>query len=111
MCLHGCMGCFISTTERSHKLMNKINLPIAELKPALTGLGKIIGKRTTLPVLGIVKVERTKDGWITLTGTDLDSFVTVRLEEPSEGAPVSILVPHEDLSRITKRCSANETLV
>ena len=91
--------------------MNNINLPVAELKPALTGLGKVIGKRTTLPVLGMVKVDRTKDGWITLTGSDLDSFLTVRLEEPSEGVPVSILVPHEDLTRITKRCQKDEAIV
>jgi hypothetical protein len=31
--------------------MSKFALPIAELKPALIGLGKIISKRTTLPVL------------------------------------------------------------
>src|SRR5207247_42738 len=55
--------------------------------------------------------DRTKDGWITITSTDLDSFVTVRLEEPSEGVPVSMLVPHEDLNRITKRCQKDETIV
>jgi DNA polymerase III sliding clamp (beta) subunit (PCNA family) len=91
--------------------MSKINLPIAELKPALVGLGKVISKRTTLPVLGMVKVDRSKDGWITLTGTDLDSFVTVRLEHPVEGEPASILVSHDDLARITKRCAKDETLL
>ena len=60
--------------------MSKINLPIAELKPALAGLGKVISKSSTLPVLKMVKLDRTREGWITLTGTDLDSFVTVRLE-------------------------------
>ena len=53
-----------------------ITLPIAELKPALVGLGKIIRKTPTLPVLGMVKIERTKDGWTLITGTDLDSYVT-----------------------------------
>ena len=90
--------------------MSKIQLPIAELKPALVGLGKVISRRTTLPVLGTIKIDRTKDGWITLTATDLDAFVTVRLEEPSEGEPVSMLVSHDDLSRITKGCSPGETL-
>ena len=90
--------------------MSKINLPIAELKPALAGLSKIINKRCTLPVLGCIKLERTKDGWIVLTGTDLDAFVSVRLEEPSEGEPVSILVSHFDLTRITKGCSPGETI-
>ena len=90
--------------------MNNIKLPVAELKPALIGLGKIIAKRTTLPVLGMIKLERTKDGWITLTGTDLERFVTVRLEQPAEGEPASILVAHEDLNRITKRCQKEETI-
>ncbi|MEA3189289.1 MAG: hypothetical protein QOD99_3119 [Chthoniobacter sp.] len=90
--------------------MSKINLPIAELKPALTGLGKIISKRSILPVLGCIKVDRTKEGWVVLTSTDIDSFITVRLEEPAEGAPVSILVPYDDVTRITKRCQKNETI-
>ena len=38
--------------------MSKINLPIAELKPALAGLGKIIQKRTTLPVLSCIRIDR-----------------------------------------------------
>ena len=56
--------------------MSKITLPISELKSALTGLGKIIAKRTTLPVLNHIKIERTKDGWTALTATDLDHFIT-----------------------------------
>ena len=91
--------------------MSKIILPIAELKPALVGLGKIIQKSSTLPVLRMVRVDRTQEGWITLTGTNLDGFITARLEEPSEGEPASILVSHEDLSRIAKRCGKDESLV
>src|ERR1700744_947312 len=90
--------------------MNSIKLPIAELKPALAGLSKIISKRSSLPVLSCVRIDRTKDGWITLTGTDLDSFVTVRLEEPSTGDAASILVPFEDLVKTTKGCSAGEAI-
>ena len=90
--------------------MSKINLPIAELKPALVGLGKVISKSVSLPVLRTVRLDRTKDGWITLTGTDLDAFVTVRLEEPVAGEPASILVPFEDLVKHTKGCSAGEAI-
>jgi len=72
--------------------MNKIALPIPELKPALIGLGKIIAKRMTLPVLNHIKIERTKDGWTALTTTDLAVFGTVRLEQPSTGDAVSLLV-------------------
>ena len=55
--------------------MSQFALPIAELKPALLGLGKIIGKRITLPVLSNIKIEPTKDGWVALTTTDLDRLV------------------------------------
>ena len=91
--------------------MSNIQLPIAELKPALAGLGKCIGRSSTLPVLRMVRIEKTKDGWVTLTSTDLDSFITVRLEQPVEGEPMQILVGHDDLNRITKKCQKNEALV
>ena len=91
--------------------MSKLALPIAELKPALVGLGKIITKRTTLPVLHHLKIERTKDGWIALTATDLDHFITVRLEQPSTGDPISLLVPYDELLKITKNCPKTDTLL
>ena len=65
--------------------MSKITLPIAELKPALTGLAKVLNRHASLPVLSHIKIERTSDGWIALTATDLDHFATVRLEQPAPG--------------------------
>jgi DNA polymerase III sliding clamp (beta) subunit (PCNA family) len=91
--------------------MNKIHLPVAELKPALIGLGKIINKRCTLPVLQHIKIERTKDGWTAMTATDLDAFITVRLEQPSTGDPLSLLVPYDELLKIAKTCQKNDTLL
>jgi len=88
--------------------MNPITLPIAELKPALAGLAKVINPRATLPVLHHVKVERTSDGWIALTGTDLDRFVTMRLEHPAEGPPMAVLVPYEQLLQLSKNCGKDE---
>lgn len=91
--------------------MSKIALPIAELKPALTGLGKVVSKRCTLPVLSHLKIERTKDGWIAITSTDLDAFITVRLEQPSDGEPISLLVPYDELLKITKNCQKADTIL
>ena len=91
--------------------MNNITLPLAELKPALTGLGKVLDKRASLPVLSHIKVERTKDGWIALTATDLDSFATVRMEQPSTGEAVSLLVSYEDLQKVTKSCGKTDTIL
>ena len=91
--------------------MKPITLPMAELKPALTGLGKLINRSNTLPVLKTIKVERTTEGWIALTATDLDAFATVRLEQPVEGEPLAMLVPHEDLARTVKTCTKDENLL
>lgn len=91
--------------------MSKISLPIAELKLALTGLAKVVSKRATLPVLTHIKIERTKDGWVALTGTDLDSFITYRLEQPSDGEAISLLVPYDELLKITKTCQKTDSLL
>jgi len=90
--------------------MKPITLPIAELKPALAGLGKVINARATLPVLQYIKVERTADGWIALTGTDLDRFVTMRLEHPAEGPPATVLLPLDQLVQVVKNCGTGETI-
>ena len=91
--------------------MKPIPLPIAELKSALSGIGKVINPRTTLPLLQHVKVERTNDGWIALTGTDLDRFVTMRLEHPAEGPPCAVLVPFDQLQQLAKNCGRDERLI
>ena len=90
--------------------MKPIPLPIAELKPALAGLGKVINARSTLPVLQHVKIERTADGWIALTGTDLDRFVTMRLEHPGHGPPSTVLLPLDQLTQVVKNCGSGETI-
>lgn len=82
--------------------MTPITLPVAELKPALSGFGKIINKNRSQPVLQCLKIERTQDGWICLTATDLDRFVTLRLEQPAKGEPVSLLIPFDILQQLMK---------
>jgi len=91
--------------------MKPITLPMAELKPALTGLGKLIQKSHGLPVLRTFKVARNPEGWVSLTATDLDAFATVRLEQPAEGEPIAMLVPHEELSRTIKSCAKDESIL
>ena len=91
--------------------MSKIALPIAELKPALTGFAKVISKRMTLPVLNHLKIKRTKDGWIALTATNLDTFVTLRLEQPGEGEPLSLLVSYDELLKTSKACGKGDNIL
>src|SRR4051812_307910 len=98
------------TLNKKGNVMNPITLPVAELKPALTGLGKLIHTRTSSTPLQCVKVERTSEGWIALTTTDQDHFITVRLEQPAEGKPLSMLVPFDALVSLTKDAAKGECL-
>ena len=91
--------------------MSPITLPIAELKPALTGLAKVIHRHSALPVLNHIRIERTPDGWVTFTATDLDHFVTVRSDLPSPGEPISLLVPYDALIKIIKGRSKDEEIL
>lgn len=100
-----------------------ITLQIKDLRPALVGLGKVIGRKATLPVLGCLHI-RTGNGngkangngntksnsMLTLTGTDLDSTLelTVPAMVPAPTAP--FLVPLTVLQDFTKACGANETI-
>ena len=106
------MGFLRSTpNQKGNPVMTPIILPIAELKPALVGLGKVISHKATLAVIQHIKIERTSDGWIALTGTDLDRFVTIRLEHPAQGPPHAVLVPYEQLLQLTKNCGKGESLI
>ena len=87
-----------------------IELPVAELREALPGLGKIIGRKTTLPVLSAVKVARDKSGLITLQGTDLDSTATFTLKDRSEGPATQILVPFDRLQKAVKQSNGKVEL-
>lgn len=88
--------------------MQPIILPMAELKPALSGLSKVINRQATLPVLSAIKIERSPDGWTSLTATDLDRFISVRLEQPVKGEPMALLVPYEQLATLAKSCAKDE---
>lgn len=103
-------GLFHFNTERTN-IMNPITLPMAELKPALAGLGKIITRRPTLPVLGCIRVERTKTNRIELTGTDLDTTAIVQLDAVAQGEPTAFLIPYEDLNNVARSCGKEDSLL
>src|ERR1044072_996374 len=91
--------------------MNPIALPISELKPALAGLGKVISKRSTLPVLSHVRVARTPTGHVELAVPDLDTSLVARLDTPTQGEPVAFLLPYEELNHTAKGCRTSDTLL
>ena len=79
-----------------------IELPVAEWKSALTGLSKVISKRTTLPVLEHLRVTRDAAGAVTLQATDLDVTATYHAQQPNAGEPCDFLVPFAPLNQAVK---------
>ncbi len=72
------------------------------LRPALTGLAKVIPKRVTLPVLGQVRVTRDRAGQVFLQGTDLDAFAVYRVPDPTPGPACDYLVPFAPLQQAAR---------
>jgi DNA polymerase III sliding clamp (beta) subunit (PCNA family) len=104
------MGGLAFNLERHHPMNTEITLPVAEWKHALTGLNKVIGRRTTLPVLQTVRVTRDGQGCVRLSATNLDTFATYRAETPQAGPAADLLVPAEPLNRTLRRLPTEETL-
>src|SRR6266446_6466881 len=101
---------FLKPKQERKFNMNNITLPVRELKTALTGLGKVISKRASLPVLQHVRAERAADGATTISATDLDAFASYRFAEGPGGKAESILVPFESLHSIAKGCAGEEAI-
>jgi DNA polymerase III sliding clamp (beta) subunit (PCNA family) len=90
-------------TFNQWKIMNtEITLPAPDLKNALSGLNKLIGRKTTLPVLSHIKVTRELNGMVTLQGTDLDAHATFTIAGNQPGPTVELLVPLEQLNNAFK---------
>ena len=88
-----------------------IELPVAEWKNALTGLSKVISKRTTLPVLEHLRVTRTAAGAVTLQATDLDVTCTYQAAQPNAGEPCDFLVPFAPLHQAVKGSKESVQLI
>ena len=86
-----------------------ISLSIADLKPALTGLAKVVSSKASLPCLKCVRVDASPDR-VTLTGTDLEMFATVHLPEATCDAKASFLVPLDRLQAVVKRFNSRTVL-
>jgi DNA polymerase III sliding clamp (beta) subunit (PCNA family) len=87
-----------------------ITLPVSELKSCLTGLGKVIGRKSTLPVLQHVRISRDSKGMVSLQATDLDAFVTYHASEDQPGPLVEVLLPIEQLAKAVKSSSAKDSV-
>ena len=84
--------------------MKPIALSLHELRPALAGLAKVISKRSTLPVLGCVRLHRYHSGKVELTVTDLDHSAVFTMDSPDQDEPATLLIPFADLGNVAKSC-------
>jgi len=82
--------------------MNQITLPISELKQALAGFSRVISRKSSLPVLQTLKLSRTTDGQVSLSATDLDAFVTYRVQQSLPGEALEVLLPFEQVHKTVK---------
>ncbi|MCX6908353.1 MAG: hypothetical protein NTY01_09965, partial [Verrucomicrobia bacterium] len=89
---------------------NEITLPLTEVKAALTGLGKVVSRTHSLPIVQSVRIARDKAGQVTLQTTDLDSFATFRLEKLQESKPLTVIVPFKELAAVIKNSSGSESI-
>jgi len=90
--------------------MKPILLPMTQLRPALTGFGKLISKRSTLPVLSCVRLQRHPGGEVDLTVTDLDHEATCQFPKQPNAEPLTLLVPFEDLSNVARSGDAGDAI-
>ena len=91
--------------------MNQITLPVSELKQALAGFGRVIGRKTTLPVLQTLKLSRSADGQVSLSATDLDAFVTYQVEPSLPGEALDVLLPFEQVNKTLKGTSGDLVVI
>ena len=74
-------------------MQHTIEFPAVALKNAFAGLSKIISSKSTLPVLGCVRVEADANGDARFQVTDLDSFATGHVQATSPGRFPACLIP------------------
>ena len=101
---------FNNHKPKETSMNTEIILPVPELKTALSGLNKIVNKKSTLPVLSCVKVSRNKNGEVSLQGTDLDAHATFTFNNTQAGEAVDLLVPLEQLNKAAKSSSSDSSL-
>lgn len=92
------------------QIMNSCHLAVSHLKPALVGLGKVMRKRATLPVLGHVRVNFKEPNQLELTCTDLNAWLTFSMPSAGPAAHSDMLIPFLELCSIVKACTSDDIL-
>ncbi len=84
----------------------KIDFPTATLKAALSRVDKVIQKRATIPVMQNVAIDADGDGNIVITGSNLDTTISIRCEGHISGSG-SFLLPASQLLDMVSAASSD----
>ena len=87
-----------------------VSVRAADLKSALSGLGKLIPRTTSLAVLGCVKVEASGPQVLRLTATDLDFTLSVELPATVEKGLAPFLLPLSRLRELLTGLRSDEVV-
>ena len=91
--------------------MNQITLAATDLKQALAGLSKVVSRKSTLPILQSIRLTRDTEGRVSLSATDLDAFVSYRVNTPQPAQPLDLLLPFEFLNKTSRGATGDVTVV
>jgi len=81
-----------------------ISLSVSDLKPALTGLSKVVSSKASLECLKCVRVDATPER-VSILGTDMEMHARVTLPEARCDTAMSFLLPLDRLQSMAKRFS------
>jgi DNA polymerase III sliding clamp (beta) subunit (PCNA family) len=87
-----------------------VTVRAADLKSALSGLGKLIPRTPSLAVLGCVKVEVAGPQSVRLTATDLDLTLSIVLSGTAEKGITPFLLPLPRLRELTTGLRSDEVV-
>ena len=88
-----------------------LEIPIAELKHALTGLGKVISTRASLPILGYVRIDPDGPDTVRLQGTDLEAYATCRISARNLDNFPACTLPLDQLTKLAKASKGDVALL
>ena len=88
----------------------KIRLPAKELNHALTGLSKVVSRRSTLPILQAVRIDADGTG-VRIAGTDLDSHLTFRFPAAESLKPGTVVADMSRLKGLLARAAKDEAAI
>jgi len=87
-----------------------VEIRAADLKSALSGIGKLIPRSPSLVVLGCVKVEAAGPQTLRLTATDLDFTLSVEIPASLEKGLVPFLLPMLRLRELVNGLRSDEAV-